>query len=77
MFYAEKFQCPNKDDYVYFQLGEKLELQHEFDTLLIGSLENGKILNSKRYGQGFLEYGDGFMGFTNDKRYMLFLPCKP
>ena len=69
MFAAEKFQCPNKEDYVYFRFGEKLELQNEFDTLLIGSLENGKVLNSKRYGQGFLEYGDGFMGITNDKRY--------
>ena len=66
MFVAEKFQCPNKEDYVYFRFGEKLELQHEFDTLLVGSLENGKILNSKRYGQGFLEYGDHFMGYLND-----------
>ena len=70
MFAAEKFQCPNKEDYVYFRFGEKLELQHEFDTLLIGSLENGKILNSKRYGQGFLGYGDHFMGLFNDGRYV-------
>ena len=73
MFAAEKFQCPNKEDYVYFRFGEKLELQHEFDTLLIGSLENGKILNSKRYGQGFFGYGDHFMGqFLNDERYVYF-----
>ena len=65
MFFAEKFQCPNKEDHVYFRFGEKLELQHEFDTLLVGSLENGKILKSKRYGQGFLEYGDDFKGETN------------
>ena len=69
MFVAEKFQCPNKEDYVYFRFGEKLELQNEFDTLLVGSLENGKILNPKRYGQGFFGYGDHFMGqFLNDER---------
>ena len=72
MFVAEKFECPNKEDYVYFRFGEKFELQHEFDTLLIGSLENGKILNSKRYGQGFLENGDYFgpMGLFNDGKYV-------
>ena len=70
MFFAEKFQCPNKEDHVYFRFGEKLELQHEFDTLLVGSLENGRILKSKRYGQGFLEYGDDFMGLPNDQTYV-------
>ena len=72
MFAAEKFRCPNKEDYVYFRFGGKLELQNEFDTLLIGSLENGKILNSKRYGQGFLGYGDHFgpMDFLNDGKYV-------
>ena len=70
IFFAEKFQCPNKEDYVYFRFGDKLELQHEFDTLLVGSLENGKILKSKRYGQGFLEYGDDFMGLPNDQTYV-------
>ena len=67
MHFAEKFQCPNEDDIVYFRI-DKLQLQHEFDTLLIGSLENGKVSRSKRYGQGHLEFNDGFMGYPNDGR---------
>ena len=43
-------------------------MQNEFDTLLLGSLENGKVLKSKRYGQGFLDSDDGFMGVLNDGR---------
>ena len=71
MHYAEKFQCPNKDDYVYFRFDGRLEIEFEFDSLLLGSLdENGKISKSKRYGQGFLaEYIDPFMGYPNDGRY--------
>ena len=66
--FAEKFQCPNEDDHVYFRIDGRLELQVEFDTLLLGSLENGKVSKSKRYGQGFLAYKDGFMGIMNDGR---------
>ena len=44
-------------------------MQSEFDTLLLGTLENGKVSKSKRYGQGFLNYDDGFMGMYNDGRY--------
>ena len=66
--FAEKFQCPNEEDYVYFRI-DKLEIQHEFDTLLIGTLDqNGRVSKSKRYGQGFLELYDGFMGLPNDGR---------
>ena len=43
-------------------------MQNEFDTLLLGSLENGKVSKSKRYGQGFLDVDDGFMGVLNDGR---------
>ena len=67
MHFAEKFQCPNEDDYVYFRI-DKLEIQHEFDTLLLGSLENGKVSKPKRYGQGLLAFEDGFMGMINDGR---------
>ena len=65
---AEKFQCPNEEDHVYFRVDGRLELQVEFDTLLLGSLENGKVSKSKRYGQGFLAYEDAFMGLMNDGR---------
>ena len=78
MHYAEKFQCPNTDDYVYFRFDGRLEIEFEFDTLLLGSLdENGKISKSKRYGQGFLaEYIDPFMGYPNDGRYEYYKPTK-
>lgn len=67
--FAEKFQCPNEEDHVYFRFDGRLEMQTEFDTLLLGSLEDGKVAKSKRYGQGFLNYDDGFMGIPNDGRY--------
>ena len=68
MHFAEKFECPNKKDYVFFQLDERLKLQNEHDTLLLGSLKNEKISKSKRYGQGFLEEDDGYMGYLNNGR---------
>ena len=67
MHLAEKFQCPNEDDYVYFQISD-LQIQNEFDTLLVGSLENGRISKPKRYGQGFIEEFDGYMWMLNDGR---------
>ena len=72
MHFAEKFECPNKEDHVFFQLDERLKLETEFDTLLLGSLKNDKIFKSKRYGQGFLEYGDGFKDSTGflDNKYL-------
>ena len=78
MHYAENFQCTNKDDYVYFRFDGRLEIESEFDTLLLGSLdENGKISKSKRYGQGFLEeYTDLFMGYPNDGRYENYKPIE-
>ena len=69
MHFAEKFECPNKEDYVYFQLDKKLELQNEMDTLLLGSLKDDRIFKSKKYGQGFLAKDDGFKdstGFLNN-----------
>lgn len=66
--FAEKFQCQNEEDHVYFRFDGRLEMQNEFDTLLLGSLENGKVSKSKRYGQGFLDFDDGFMGVLNDGR---------
>ena len=68
-FFAEKFQCPNEEDHVYFRFDGRLEIQSEFDTLLLGSLENRKVSKPKRYGQGFLNFDDGFMGIPNDGRY--------
>ena len=65
MHFAEKFQCPNDEDYVYFQISE-LQLQSEYDTLLVGSLENDRLSKSKRYGQGFIEKNDGYENKLNN-----------
>ena len=52
---------------MYFRINEKLELEQEFDTLVVGSLsENGTISKVKRYGQGYIEENDSFMGMINN-----------
>ena len=77
MHFAEKFQCPNDDDYVYFQIVGEMELQHEFDTLLLGSLQNGRVSKSKRYGQGFIEKYDGYMGMHNNGQLVVAVVTLP
>ena len=76
MHFAEKFQCPNDGDYVYFQITD-LQLQNEFDTLLVGSLENGRVTKPKRYGQGFIEQNDGYMGIWNSGQLVIAIITLP
>ena len=72
-FHAETFACPNAGEFVYFRLGKKLEIQFELDTLLVGALKNGRIVQSKRYGQGFLEEYDYYppLGMNDGSNYTI------
>ena len=67
-FHAQTFECSNDDEYVYFRFNKKLEVENEFDTIIVGSSKNGKIVESKRYGQGFLEENDFYKNNINNGR---------